>query len=144
MDVIESTKEIILLTLLDKAIDKKWINWAIDMLCNGIETDNLYILAGETEPMNQFEAKKLVLNIFDELKIDYSNKDKIIKDYVLYLIQKVYNNELGKYEMLNKIYLLDNEINQNKVYLGILLNYIGLKMILKYIMKNFHYHGKMV
>ena len=112
MNVILSTEEILLLTVLDKEIDEKWIDWALEMLSNGIETDNMYILAGEKVPMNQFEAKKLIEKIFDELKIDYTNKDKIIKNFVGYLIQKVNKNEIDKFEMLNKIYLLYLELDR--------------------------------
>jgi hypothetical protein len=108
MELIDSTKEILAFSVLNKTIDKKWITWAIDMLCAGIESEHLYILAGEIEPMNQFEAKKLVLKIFDELKIDYNDIEEIIKDYVVYLIQKLFDKETTNIKILsviNQLYL---------------------------------------
>ena len=101
MNVIKSTAEILAFKALNRNIYKKHFDWAVDMLMAGFDTDNLRILAGESEPLNQFYAQELVDKIFCELNLDYSNKDEIIKDYALFLIEKSLNGEIDDFRVLN-------------------------------------------
>src|ERR1700761_1424374 len=103
MKVIESTAEILALKVLNRNIDKRWVTWAFDMLMAGFETENLIILAGELEPYNQFELISLTNKILDELNIDISDQDKIIKNYTCYLINKALTGEMQIIYVLNKL-----------------------------------------
>jgi hypothetical protein len=100
MEFIKSTSEILAFKVLNRNIDKKWIDWAVDMMMAGLDTEHLIMLAGENAPFNQFELQELVNKVFEELHIDYSNKDQIIKNYASYLIDKALNNEMDSFEVL--------------------------------------------
>ncbi len=64
MKPIDSTYEILAFKHLNRNVDKKWIDWAVDMMIAGIETESLIELAGISEPYNQFELKQLTDNVF--------------------------------------------------------------------------------
>jgi hypothetical protein len=76
--------------LKDKAfnadINESWVNWAIEMMEEGFESINLYELAGTTRPYNQFELKELTNKVLNDLKLDYSDKTKTLKNYVHFLL----------------------------------------------------------
>ncbi len=91
METIISTAEILAFKVLNRNIDKIWVDWAVDMLMAGFDTENLVILAGEGEPFNQFYLQDLTTKILDELQLDYSDKDQTIKNYACYLVDKALN-----------------------------------------------------
>ena len=106
MEIIKSTAEILAFKVLNRDIDKIWVDWAVDMLAAGFDTDNLRILAGETEPINQFYAQDLAEKILLELNLNYSEKEQVIKNYALFLIEKSLNkniNNLKPLEVLKDI-----------------------------------------
>jgi hypothetical protein len=114
MKPVESTVEILALKALDRNIDKAWIDWAVEMLMAGFDTEYLTILAGEREPFNQFEMRDIANKVLSELELDYSDKDKAIKDYACYLIDKSLKGEienLKALQILNKICI---ECNNDK------------------------------
>ena len=100
MEFIKSTAEILALKVLNRNINKIWVDWAVDMLVAGFDTDNLRILAGETEPINQFYAQDLVEKILSELKLDYSDKEYVVKNYALFLIEKSLSSKLDNFKTL--------------------------------------------
>jgi len=54
MKSVKSTTEILAFKALNRDINKTWVDWAVEMLMAGFDTENLTILAGEFEPFNQF------------------------------------------------------------------------------------------
>ncbi|GHT57907.1 hypothetical protein AGMMS50239_01270 [Bacteroidia bacterium] len=100
MNPIKSTAEILALKVFNRDIDKIWIDWAVNMLVAGFDTENLRILAGESEPINQFYAQDLAEKVLSELNLDYSDQEKIIKEYVLFLIEKSLNGEIDNFKTL--------------------------------------------
>lgn len=101
MKPVKSTAEILAFKALNRDIDKSWIDWAVDMLMAGFDTENLTILAGESEPFNQFEIQELVDKVLAELQLDYLDKDRTIKNYACYLIDKSLNGELDNFKVLD-------------------------------------------
>lgn len=101
MKSIESTAEILAFKALNRNINERWINWAVDMLMAGIETENLVILAGENKPYNQFELQSLTDRILNELDISIDDKDQIIKNYACYLIDKALKGEIQPFNVLD-------------------------------------------
>jgi hypothetical protein len=85
---VPSTYKILADKVLNLSVDERWIDWAIEMIEAGFDSEHLYILAGITKPFNQFELQDLTTKVFNELNLDFSNKDQVIKDYVYYLIAK--------------------------------------------------------
>ena len=101
MKPIKSTIEILAFKSLGRPIDKLWVNWAVEMLMAGFETENLIILAGESSPYDQSELQVLTEKIFNELDINYSDKEKIINDFVCYTIDKALNKEVDSFKVLS-------------------------------------------
>jgi len=87
-----STYKILMHKSMNHFIDESWIDWAIEMMEAGFESENLYILAGQTKPYNQFELQDLTSKVFNDLNLDYSDRDLTIKNYVYYLINTTLND----------------------------------------------------
>ena len=62
-----STYKILKGKAFNEDIDETWIDWAIEMMEAGYESDNLYMLAGETKPFRQFELQELTRKILEDL-----------------------------------------------------------------------------
>ena len=113
---IDSTAEILLWKHLNRSVDDKWRDWAYAMLLAGFDTEHLIELAGiEKPPYNQFELQDLTSKVFDELKLDYSNREKLIKDYVLYLMHEVTENKREILMALRALGKLYNKTMNNKL-----------------------------
>ena len=67
---VASTAEILAYKALNRDIGRSWVDWAIEMLFAGFETEHLIILAGETEPYNQFKLQELTNKVLSELQLD--------------------------------------------------------------------------
>ncbi len=94
--------------LKDKAcnadIDESWINWAIEMMQAGYEVDSLYELAGISAPFNQFELQSLTNQVLKDLNLDYSDKNKVLKGYIYFLL-KVNIDNTNKYDCVLKEFM---------------------------------------
>lgn len=85
MKPIPSTYEVLAWKCLNRNIDEAWINWAVEMMLVGFEGENLIALAGISKPYDQFELTMLTDKVFGELGLDYSDKERVIQNYVSYL-----------------------------------------------------------
>jgi hypothetical protein len=87
-----STYRVLKNKALNEDIDKSWIDWAVEMMKAGYESDNLYILAGITKPYNQFELQELTDNVLQDIGLDYSDKEITIRNYAYFLIKNSIQN----------------------------------------------------
>ena len=101
MKPLETTAKILAFKVLNRDIDKVWADWAVDMLMAGYYTEHLIILAGETEPFNQFQMQELAVKVLAELQLDYLDKDQTIKKYACYLIDKSLDGEFESFKALD-------------------------------------------
>lgn len=83
---VSATTALLAFKALNRDIDYRWVEWACDMLAAGYDSINLKILAGESEPFNQFEMHTLTDRILTELGLDWHNAEQTVKNYVRYLI----------------------------------------------------------
>ncbi|WP_131537755.1 hypothetical protein [Pedobacter nototheniae] len=97
------TAEVLAYKALNRDFDKNWINWAIEMLINGFDTEHLVILAGMSEPFDYFEMQALTTKVLNELGLDYSNKLKSGYDYISYLINLCFENKIKPIAALREI-----------------------------------------
>jgi hypothetical protein len=97
------TYEILAWKLSKKSVDEVWSNWATEMLMNGFATEHLIELVGLEKPYNQFELSELTDKVFEELKIDLTAKNQIIKNYVFFLCQEVLSKKRDLFKTLHKI-----------------------------------------
>ena len=118
---VPSTFRIVKDKVLDKDINESWVDWAIEMIEAGYENLNLYELAGIIRPYNQVELRNLTEKIFDDLSINYKDKEAAIRNYACFII----SNSIDKPEKylstlleLKSIYLdLDWEKEYSDFYL---------------------------
>ncbi|GAB3921050.1 hypothetical protein [Mucilaginibacter myungsuensis] len=89
MKPIPSTAEILAFRMLERPVDKRWTDWAYEMLCAGFETENMVMLAGETEPYNQFELRLLADKVFAEFGLTWDDRELVYRNYIRYLISQV-------------------------------------------------------
>ena len=59
MQPVKSTSEILAFKVLNQNTSIVWVDWALDMMTVGFDTEHLAILAGENEPFNQFQMQDL-------------------------------------------------------------------------------------
>jgi len=98
-----STYRILKAKAFNESIDETWIDWAIDMIEAGYESENLYMLAGEIKPYNQFELQELTTKVLKDLKLDYSDKDAVIRKYIYYLISGSIDHPETYYRTLREL-----------------------------------------
>ena len=101
MKLVKSTAEILAFKVLNRDINKTWVDWAVEMLMAGFDTENLAILAGEFEPYNQFQLQDLTTKVLSELQLDLTDKDQAIKNYACFLIDKSLEGELDNFKVLH-------------------------------------------
>lgn len=82
-----STIEILAYKIFKRDFGKEWVNWAVEMLMNGFDTEYLVILAGMIEPYDQFEMQSITEKALDELGLNYSSPDTVIYQYICQLLK---------------------------------------------------------
>ncbi|MNW88015.1 hypothetical protein D3C86_172690 [compost metagenome] len=100
---VKSTYVILAYKVLNYNIDQFWIDWAVEMLMNGYETEHLVILAGISPPYDQFELHSLTDKVFNELHLDYSDRDQVIRNYVSYLLSTADFDHFNVVEILKPL-----------------------------------------
>lgn len=121
MKPVASTAEILAFKALNRNADKRWVDWAVDMLMEGFDTEYLVILAGMSSPFDQFEMQRITDKALRENDLHYSDKNKVITQYVHYLLEKGIKGDIPSFTILTilkEIYLeLDYEGSLQQFYL---------------------------
>jgi hypothetical protein len=97
---VPSTKEILAWRVLNRSVNESWVDWAVSMLQGGHDTLHLAILAGATEPFNQFEMVAIVDKALAELGCDWSDKEAVIKNYVAELLHQMLAHQIASRDTL--------------------------------------------
>lgn len=118
-----STYKILKAKAFNKNIDESWIDWAIEMIEAGYESEHLYMLAGETKPYNQFELQELTKRVLQDLKLDYSDKDDVIRNYVYYLVSSSIDRPETYYKTLRELRDICIELDLDSEYMEFYLLY---------------------
>ena len=122
MKPIESTYEILAWKHFNLPVDEKWINWAVEMLIEGFETEHLIELAGILKPYNQHELCYLTDKVFKELNLDYSNQNNVLTNYITFLGKQVLK---GERDLLKSLSVL-KDIHIGNDYLEITQDFCSL------------------
>lgn len=104
-------------------IDEGWTDWAIEMMEAGYEADSLYQLAGISKPFNQFELQDLTDKVLKDLQLDYSDKQKTIKNYVYFLLKYNLDNTDKYYEVLKEFRDIYYELDMDTEFQDLALLY---------------------
>lgn len=121
-----STYRILKAKAFNEDIDESWVGWALEMMQAGYESDNLYILAGETKPYNQFELQELTRKVLKDLNLDYSDKETVIKNYVYFLISNSIDRPQTYFETLREIKDICIHLDMDKAYMDFYLLYYAM------------------
>ena len=110
MKPIDSTAEMLTFKMMGYPVDKRWVDWAYDMLVAGFDTEKLVLLAGELEPYDQVELSVKTDKLFKELGLDWHNRELVLKRYSCYLFGKAIDDKtkpITVLKSLKDIYLND-------------------------------------
>jgi hypothetical protein len=140
MKPVKSTAEILAFKALNLEVDKTWVDWAVDMLMAGFNTEHLAILAGESEPFNQFQMQELVDKVLAELQLGFKDKAQTIKNYACYLIDKSLNGELDNFKVLDILKDICIELDYEKYLYEFYLLYFA-KYDLSYSKNQYYWNG---
>ena len=117
MERAPSTIEILAFKALNRDIDAIWVEWAVDMLQSGHDTEHLRILAGEHAPFEQFYLQDLTGKVLAELSLDHSDVERTVKKYTLYLLDRSLQGDLDTFKVLTTLKDLYYELGHAE-YLG--------------------------
>jgi hypothetical protein len=125
MQPVKSTAEILAFKVLNRNTNIAWVDWALDMMTAGFDTEHLRILAGEREPFNQFQMQDLTNKVLNELNLDYADKNKILNNYVCYFIDKALSDETQTLKVLNSLKDLCIELDYKRFLYDFYLLYFA-------------------
>jgi hypothetical protein len=122
---VSSTYGILKNKVLNCDIDKTWAHWALEMMQAGFESSNLYILAGISEPYNQFELHALTTNVLNDLNLDFSDKQQVLRNYAYSIINQSINKPDCYVRALQELKSLCCSLNMDKEYMDFYLLYFA-------------------
>ncbi len=99
----DSTYEILVEKYLNEPINSKWIDWSIEMLEHGFDTETLRIMAGMNEKENQFVLSQYAEILVKEFKLDPLDYLSNLRGYVGYLYQQSKSKKLSIQAVLRKL-----------------------------------------
>lgn len=112
-----STYKILKAKAFNENIDETWVDWALEMMEAGYQSDNLFMLAGLTKPFNQFELHELTRKVLEDLDISYADKDTVLKNYVYYLITTSVDHPETYYKTLRELKNICQDLDLNAAYM---------------------------
>ena len=118
-----STYKILKEKVFNSDIDESWVDWAIEMMEAGYEADSLYQLAGTLKPYNQFELQVLTTQVLKDLRLDYSDKSRALKNYVYFLITLNLDKSENYYKVLREFRDIYYELDMGSEYQDLALLY---------------------
>jgi len=121
MHPVPSTCKMIWHKAFERSFDECWVDWAIEMIEAGFESENLYMLAGSNRPFYHFEMSALTTAVMKDLSLDYSDKHIATRNYAYSLIKEALDNP-GKvitalHHLQEFYYLLDRDELYSDFYL---------------------------
>jgi hypothetical protein len=118
-----STYKILKAKAFNENIDETWIDWALEMMEAGYHSDNLYMLAGETKPFNQFELHELTRKVLEDLGFTYADKDAVLRNYTYYLITKSVDHPESYFNTLRELKNICPDLDMDAGYMDFYLLY---------------------
>lgn len=91
------------LKVLRKDCAEDWIDWALEMMEAGFETEHLIMLAGLSSHTNRFEFDVTANNALRELALVGYTDDQVVYGYVYYLLDEGVNGRLSQRHVLGKV-----------------------------------------
>jgi hypothetical protein len=120
-----STYKILKEKAFNSDISETWVDWAIEMIGAGYESENLYELAGISRPYNQFELHDLTNKVLKDLELDFSNKELTLRNYVYFIISNSINKPETYLKTLRELNTLCTELDFDKEYMDFYFLYFA-------------------
>ena len=80
------------------------VNWAMSLLEQGVETENLCILASLLKPLNEFEVDELFNIVISELDLKQPKPEEAVEGYAKTLAYEVFQGVISPEIGASKIY----------------------------------------
>jgi hypothetical protein len=100
MHKIKSTYKVLANKALERDSVEEWIDWALEMMEAGFETEHLIIIAGLSPQLNRFEFDDIVNRALKELSLDTMTKDEMVYGYVYFLTDQAHNSKMSTKNVL--------------------------------------------
>lgn len=120
-----STYRVLMKKVFNEDIDESWVEWALEMIEAGFESDNLYNLAGITKPYNQFELQELTDKVIADLNLQTSDKSFTIRNYVYYILSTTINEPIQYLSTLREVKDICIGLDMEKEYMDFYLLYFA-------------------
>lgn len=120
-----STYRVLMKKAFNEDIDEVWIDWALEMIQAGYESDNLYILAGIARPYHQFELQRLTDKVLVDLNLYYEDKPQMIRNYIYYIISSTKNEPSKYHSTLKEIKDICIALDMEQEYMDFYLLYFA-------------------
>jgi len=82
------------------------INWALQLIEQGVETSNLLILASLPTPANEFETDDYFNRTLVDLGVKRPSVSSVIESYVKYLVEQILSEDLLPEVGISRLYSL--------------------------------------
>jgi len=125
MKEVISTYKVLMKKAFNEDIDESWVEWALEMMEAGYESDNLYILAGISKPYNQFEIQELTDKVIADLNLETSDKSLTIRNYVYYILSTTINEPSKYLSTLKEVKGICIGLDMEKEYMDFYLLYFA-------------------
>ena len=126
MNYIKSTYEVLAFKALNRDVNESWIEWALQMVFCGHETEHLIILAGISKPYNQFYLQELTSKVFYELSLDITTQEKVLRNYSAFLANEALEGNRSYREVLHELKDLCIELDYERLLLDFYLLFFAL------------------
>lgn len=120
-----STYKILKAKAFNEDIDESWVDWALEMMEAGYQSDNLYMLAGVTKPYNQWELHELTKRVLQDLGLSYADKEAVLKNYIHYLIANSVDHPENYYKTLRELKNICLDLHMDAAYMDFYLLYFA-------------------
>jgi len=103
MHKVKSTYKVLADKVLQQDNAEDWIDWALEMMEAGFESEHLLILAGLSSKLNRFEFDEIVNKTLKELSLDKVKNEEIVNGYIYYLTIEALDGKLPTAVVLDKL-----------------------------------------
>ncbi len=112
--------------------DESWVDWAIDMIEAGFNSENLYTLAATSKPYNQTALQALTSKVLQDFNLTYSNKQLVVKKYVYHIITNAIYKTNNYFRALRELKDICISLDYDDTYMPFYLLYFAKVELAEY------------
>ncbi len=112
--------------------DESWVDWAIDMIEAGFNSENLYTLAATSKPYNQLALQALTNKVLQDFNLSYANKPLVIKKYVYFIVTNAIYKTNSYFRALRQLKDICISLDYDDTYMPFYLLYFAKVELAEY------------